>query len=117
LTPAFERPETRITKDLAPSKSSLQPVRQSYRDRRQRPAAWNTTVILVHGTVHDELEQMTNEEERQRTHEQWRKAVEKSTAAFSKKRKALAQRQQLINSLRLVGKKRWLRVGFCSVAD
>ncbi|KAG3110852.1 hypothetical protein PI124_g9971 [Phytophthora idaei] len=48
----------------------------------------------------EELEQMRNEEERQRTHEQWQKAVEKSAAAFNKKMKILAQRQQLILSLR-----------------
>ncbi|ETK72043.1 hypothetical protein F441_21293 [Phytophthora nicotianae CJ01A1] len=48
----------------------------------------------------DELEQMRNEEERQRTHEQWQKEVEKSNGAFNKKRKILAQRQQLIISLR-----------------
>ncbi|KAF4130860.1 hypothetical protein GN958_ATG19865, partial [Phytophthora infestans] len=48
----------------------------------------------------DELEKMRNEEERQRTHQKWHKEVEKSNAAFKKKRKVLAQRRQLILSLR-----------------
>ncbi|KAG1703488.1 hypothetical protein DVH05_007435 [Phytophthora capsici] len=47
-----------------------------------------------------ELELMRNEEERQRTHEQWKKAVEKSNMIFKKKRTILAQRQKLIQSLR-----------------
>ncbi|POM77602.1 Hypothetical protein PHPALM_4992 [Phytophthora palmivora] len=50
----------------------------------------------------EELERMRNEEERQRVHEQWQKAVDKSTAAFNRRRKILAQRQQLILSLRQV---------------
>ncbi|KAH7468697.1 hypothetical protein PRIC1_010208 [Phytophthora ramorum] len=47
-----------------------------------------------------ELELMRNEEERQRVHAQWGKAVAESAAAFKKRRKVLAQRQQLILSLR-----------------
>ncbi|POM80754.1 Hypothetical protein PHPALM_1368 [Phytophthora palmivora] len=50
----------------------------------------------------EELERMRNEEERQRVHEQWQKAVDKSAAAFNRRRKILAQRQQLILSLRQV---------------
>ncbi|KAK1946697.1 hypothetical protein P3T76_002249 [Phytophthora citrophthora] len=50
-----------------------------------------------------ELELLRNEEERQRTHEQWKKAVEKSNIIFRKKRTILAQRQKLIQSLRQVG--------------
>ncbi|TDH66001.1 hypothetical protein CCR75_002637 [Bremia lactucae] len=48
----------------------------------------------------DELENMRNEEERQRTHQQWAIAVQKSAAAFNRKTKILAQRQQLLISLR-----------------
>ena len=51
----------------------------------------------------EELELMRNEEERQRTHEQWTKAVENSTAAFIARKRILAQRQELVSSLRLVG--------------
>ncbi|OWZ18176.1 hypothetical protein PHMEG_0007778 [Phytophthora megakarya] len=53
----------------------------------------------------EELELMRHEEQRQRTHEQWQNAVEKATATFNKRRKILAQRQQLILSLRQVWKK------------
>ncbi|KAG6587119.1 Lysosomal beta glucosidase [Phytophthora cinnamomi] len=48
----------------------------------------------------EELELMRNEEQRQRTHDQWQKAVAESAAKFDKKRKILAQRQQLILALR-----------------
>ncbi|CEG44187.1 uncharacterized protein PHALS_14445 [Plasmopara halstedii] len=49
---------------------------------------------------HEELEQMRNEEERQRTHERWQEAVKQSVAAHNKKKRILAQRQQLIETLR-----------------
>lgn len=47
-----------------------------------------------------ELELMRNEEQRQRTHETWFKAVAKSKAAFEKRQRIMKQRQQLIQALR-----------------
>ncbi|KAG7394098.1 hypothetical protein PHYBOEH_005836 [Phytophthora boehmeriae] len=47
-----------------------------------------------------ELEMMRNEEERQRTHDKWVHAVKRSTEAFEKRKRILAQRQQLILTLR-----------------
>ena len=58
----------------------------------------------------EELELMRNEEERQRTHEQWKKAVEISTVAFIARKRVLVQRQELVASLRLVGTTRVMAV-------
>ncbi|CAI5739394.1 unnamed protein product [Hyaloperonospora brassicae] len=49
----------------------------------------------------EELDLMRNEEERQRTHEQWKKAVEKTMATAIARQRILEQRQELILSLRL----------------
>ncbi|KAE9036724.1 hypothetical protein PR003_g6957 [Phytophthora rubi] len=48
----------------------------------------------------EELELMRNEEQRQRTHDKWEKAVAESVARFAKKKRILAQRQQLVLALR-----------------
>jgi hypothetical protein len=49
-----------------------------------------------------ELELMSSEEKRQRTHEKWQKEVAKAAVAFNRKKKIQAQRQQLLQSLRQV---------------
>ncbi|KAE9348593.1 hypothetical protein PF008_g7271 [Phytophthora fragariae] len=48
----------------------------------------------------EELELMRNEEQRQRTHDKWEKAVAESVARFAKKKRILVQRQQLVLALR-----------------
>lgn len=59
----------------------------------------------------EELEQMRDEEERQRTHEKWQEAVQQSFATYTKKMRSLAQRQQLITALRQVEK--YLLLDWC----
>lgn len=53
---------------------------------------------------------MRNEEQRQRTHDKWEKAVAESVARFAKKKRILAQRQQLVLALRQVGELKDLSV-------
>ncbi|GAB9477903.1 hypothetical protein Gpo141_00015091, partial [Globisporangium polare] len=48
----------------------------------------------------EEAELMRNEEERQRVHEQWQAAVDKSNAAFQKQKQILEERQRLILAIR-----------------
>ncbi|KAJ8577783.1 hypothetical protein ON010_g1422 [Phytophthora cinnamomi] len=76
---------------------------------QQEDAAWTPE--------REELELMRNEEQRQRTHDQWQKAVAESAAKFDKKRKILAQRQQLILALRQVKKHNKTMSGWMAAAS
>ncbi|KAI9919048.1 hypothetical protein PsorP6_011903 [Peronosclerospora sorghi] len=60
----------------------------------------------------EELEEMRNEEERQRTHERWKRAVEKAAAVFNKQKKLVARRQERSLVLRQVRKETWLHCQF-----
>ncbi|EEY56184.1 uncharacterized protein PITG_08977 [Phytophthora infestans T30-4] len=67
------------------------PARTNRKNLQKRRKRRLFAAITAEIQASDELEKMRNEEERQRTHQKWHKEVEKSNAAFKKKRKMTDQ--------------------------